>query len=145
MSNLLEIITLQCAGPHCKPVVQPNGDWIDLALEHEEVLHAGHSKKLSLGVAMKLPKGYEAHVIPRSSTFSRYGIILVNSMGLIDNSYCGPQDIWTFHAFAMVDITIPAGTRICQFRITKKQPEIVFDFVPRLHGDNRGGYGSTGV
>ena len=145
MSNLLETITLQCAGPHCKPVVQPNGDWIDLALEHEEVLHAGHSKKLSLGVAMKLPEGYEAHVIPRSSTFSRYGIILVNSMGLIDNSYCGPQDIWTFHAFAMVDITIPAGTRICQFRITKKQPEIVFDFVPRLHGDNRGGYGSTGV
>ena len=145
MSNLLETITLQCAGPHCKPVVQPNGDWIDLALEHEEVLHAGHSKKLSLGVAMKLPEGYEAHVIPRSSTFSRYGIILVNSMGLIDNSYCGPQDIWTFHAFAMVDITIPAGTRICQFRITKKQPKIVFDFVPRLHGDNRGGYGSTGV
>ena len=145
MSNPLETITLQCAGPHCKPVVQPNGDWIDLALEHEEVLHAGHSKKLSLGVAMKLPEGYEAHVIPRSSTFSRYGIILVNSMGLIDNSYCGPQDIWTFHAFAMVDITIPAGTRICQFRITKKQPEIVFDFVPRLHGDNRGGYGSTGV
>ena len=145
MSNPLETITLQCAGPHCKPVVQPNGDWIDLALEHEEVLHAGHSKKLSLGVAMKLPEGYEAHVIPRSSTFSRYGIILVNSMGLIDNSYCGPQDIWTFHAFAMIDITIPAGTRICQFRITKKQPEIVFDFVPRLHGDNRGGYGSTGV
>ena len=145
MSNPLETIILQCAGPHCKPVVQPNGDWIDLALEHEEVLHAGHSKKLSLGVAMKLPKGYEAHVIPRSSTFSRYGIILVNSMGLIDNSYCGPQDIWTFHAFAMVDITIPAGTRICQFRITKKQPKIVFDFVPRLHGDNRGGYGSTGV
>ena len=145
MSNPLETITLQCAGPHCKPVVQPNGDWIDLALEHEEVLHAGHSKKLSLGVAMKLPEGYEAHVIPRSSTFSRYGILLVNSMGLIDNSYCGPQDIWTFHAFAMVDITIPAGTRICQFRITKKQPEIVFDFVPRLHGDNRGGYGSTGV
>ena len=126
-------------------MVQPNGDWIDLALEHEEVLHAGHSKKLSLGVAMKLPEGYEAHVIPRSSTFSRYGILLVNSMGLIDNSYCGPQDIWTFHAFAMVDITIPAGTRICQFRITKKQPEIVFDFVPRLHSDNRGGCGSTGV
>lgn len=145
MSNLLETIILQCAGPHCKPVVQPNGDWIDLALEHEEVLHAGHSKKLSLGVAMKLPKGYEAHIIPRSSTFSRYGIILVNSMGLIDNSYCGPQDIWTFHAFAMVDITIPAGTRICQFRITEKQPKIIFDIVPRLHGDNRGGYGSTGV
>ena len=94
---------------------------------------------------MQLPEGYEAHIIPRSSTFSRYGIILVNSMGLIDNSYCGSQDIWTFHAFAMVDITIPAGTRICQFRITEKQPEIVFDFVPRLHGDNRGGYGSTGV
>ena len=145
MSNPLETITLQCAGPHCKPVVQPNGDWIDLALEHEEVLHAGHSKKLSLGVAMKLPEGYEAHIIPRSSTFTRWGILLVNSMGLIDNSFCGPQDIWTFHAFAMVDITIPAGTRICQFRITKKQPEIVFDFVPRLHGDNRGGYGSTGV
>ena len=145
MSNPLETIILQCAGPHCKPVVQPNGDWIDLALEHEEVLHAGHSKKLSLGVAMKLPEGYEAHIIPRSSTFTRWGILLVNSMGLIDNSFCGPQDIWTFHAFAMVDITIPAGTRICQFRITKKQPEIVFDFVPRLHGNNRGGYGTTGV
>ena len=97
--------------------MQPNGDWIDLALEHEEVLHAGHSKKLSLGVAMKLPEGYEAHIIPRSSTFTRWGILLVNSMGLIDNSFCGPQDIWSFHAFAMVDITIPAGTRICQFRI----------------------------
>lgn len=145
MSNPLETIILQCAGPHCKPVVQPNGDWIDLALEHEEVLHAGHSKKLSLGVAMKLPEGYEAHIIPRSSTFTRWGILLVNSMGLIDNSFCGPQDIWSFHAFAMVDITIPAGTRICQFRITKKQPEIIFDIVPRLHGENRGGYGTTGV
>ena len=145
MSNDKKTIVLQCAGPHCKPVVQPNGDWIDLATEHEVVLHAGYSQKISLGVAMKLPEGYEAHVIPRSSTFTRWGILLVNSMGLIDNSFCGPQDIWTFHAFAMVDITIPAGTRICQFRITKKQPKIVFDFVPRLHGDNRGGYGSTGV
>ena len=145
MSNDKKTIVLQCAGAHCKPVVQPNGDWIDLATEHEVVLHAGKSQRISLGVAMQLPDGYEAHIIPRSSTFSRWGILLVNSMGLIDNSYCGPQDIWSFHAFPMIDITIPAGTRICQFRITKKQPEIIFDIVPRLHGENRGGYGTTGV
>ena len=145
MSDKQKTIVIQCAAPHCKPVVQPNGDWIDLATEHEEVLHAGHNKKLSLGVAMQLPDGYEAHIIPRSSTFSRWGILLVNSMGLIDNSFCGPQDIWTFHAFGMVDITIPAGTRICQFRIVKKQPTLEFEIVNKLSGTNRGGYGTTGV
>lgn len=121
------------------------GDWIDLRSAEDIVLSKGEDRIISLGVSMKLPDGYEAHVAPRSSTFKKWGIIQVNSIGIIDNSYSGDEDIWKFHAYALRDTIIYKGDRICQFRIVKKQPEYEFVEVEYLEGPNRGGFGSTGI
>ena len=120
------------------------GDWIDLRAAEDVVLKMGETYKISLGVSMQLPAGYEAHVRPRSSTHKTWHIILTNSMGVIDNSYCGDNDIWFFEAFATSDTEIHVNDRICQFRIVEKQPTIVFETVDHLTGPDRGGYGSTG-
>lgn len=119
-------------------------DWIDLRAAQEVELKAGEFRLIPLGVAMELPKGYEAHVIPRSSTFKNFGILQTNSMGLIDESYCGDNDQWFFPALAMRDTVIHVGDRICQFRIMKHQPEISFVETEKLTGEDRGGFGSTG-
>ena len=121
------------------------GDWIDLRLAKTVTLKKGEYQLLSLGVSIKLPKGYEALVAPRSSTFKNYGIIMANSIGIIDETYCGTNDIWRFPALATKDITIPADTRIAQFRIIKHQPKIEFIIADKLSNSNRGGIGSTGT
>lgn len=121
------------------------GDWIDLYCAEETILHAGERTYISQGVSMKLPEGYEAITAPRSSTFKRYGILQTNSIGVIDSSYCGDDDIWMVPVYATRDITIPRGARICQFRIQKKQPDIEFIPVRSLGAENRGGLGSTGI
>ena len=121
------------------------GDWIDLRLAETVTLKKGEYQLLSLGVSIKLPKGYEALVAPRSSTFKNYGIIMANSIGIIDETYCGTNDIWRFPALATRDITIPADTRIAQFRIIKHQPKIEFIIADKLSNSNRGGIGSTGI
>lgn len=121
-----------------------NGDWIDLRAAENVEMRAGEHKLIPLGVAMKLPDGYEAHLLPRSSTFKRYGILMANSMGIIDNSYCGDDDQWMFSAYATKDTVIPKNDRICQFRIVEKQPAIIFQEVDHLSDVNRGGFGSTG-
>ena len=123
----------------------PNGDWCDLCAAERVELKAGEFKIISLGVATQLPEGYEAHVLPRSSTFKRWGILMVNSMGIIDNSYCGDKDIWGFHALAMRDTVIEAGDRIAQFRIMPKMPPVKFELVDKLGNEDRGGFGSSGV
>lgn len=120
------------------------GDWIDLRAAEDVVLEAGEFKLISLGVSMKLPEGYEAVVIPRSSTFKHWGIKQANSVGLIDNSYCGDNDVWMFPALATRDVLIEKNSRICQFRIQKKMDDIEFNTVDRLGGTNRGGFGSSG-
>lgn len=122
----------------------PVGDWIDLRSAERVDLYAGQYKKISLGVSMKLPEGYEAHVVPRSSTFEKWGILQVNAVGIIDESYCGNDDVWKFPALAMKNTTIFKGDRICQFRIMPKMPEVQFVEVERLKDKNRGGFGSTG-
>ncbi len=121
------------------------GDWIDLKAAETVTMKAGEFRKISLGVSMKLPEGYEAHIVPRSSTFRKWGIIQVNCMGIIDNSYCGDDDIWGYQVLAMRDTTIERGDRICQFRLMKKmeKPELIT--VEHLTGPNRGGFGSTGT
>lgn len=126
------------------PEAIENGDWIDLRSAETVTLDAGEYRMISLGISMKLPDGYEAHVLPRSSTFKKWGILLVNGMGIIDNSYCGSNDIWQFPALAMRKTTIHEGDRICQFRIVKKQPEIQFIEDDLEDNKNRGGFGSTG-
>lgn len=175
-------IKVKVFNENCIPEIIQQGDWIDLKVsETREVLapNAGTLKytftdgegnkigrrevafcycMLPLGVAMKLPKGYEAIVAPRSSTFKKYGLIQANSMGIIDNTYCGDNDQWMFPAVALKDCEIPAGTRVCQFRIQLSQKatmwqkikwlfssKIEFEFVDHLNDEDRGGFGSTDV
>ena len=121
-------------------------DWIDLRCASKEdiVLKAGEFKLIPLGVAMELPEGYEAHVVPRSSTYKHYGIIQTNSVGIIDNSYCGDNDWWFYPAFALRDTVIKFNDRICQFRIMEKMKPVAFTQVETLGNADRGGHGSTG-
>ena len=121
------------------------GDWIDLRAAETIELKAGEFKLIPLGVAMQLPEGYEAHVAPRSSTFKNFGVIQCNSIGIIDESYCGNNDQWLFPAYALRDTVINVNDRICQFRIMKKQPQINFEIVECLENEDRGGIGSTGT
>ena len=120
-------------------------NWIDLRAAEDVEMKKGDFKLIPLGIGMILPEGYEAHVAPRSSTFKKFGIIMTNSLGIIDNSYSGDEDQWRFPALAMVDTKINKGDRICQFRIVESQPEITFMEVPHLNEVSRGGFGSTGV
>ena len=121
------------------------GDWIDLRASENVTLKAGESRIISLGVSMKLPDRYEAHIVPRSSTFKKWGIIQTNHMGVIDNSYSGNNDVWGMPVYAIRDTEIKVNDRICQFRIVKRQPEVDFIEVDKLDGADRGGFGSTGV
>ena len=121
------------------------GDWIDLRAAERVELKSGEFKLISLGIGMKLPKGYEANVVSRSSTFKNFGVIQTNSYGVIDESYCGDNDCWFFPAYALRDTTIDINDRICQFRINKKQPEVEFIEVEIMCDNDRGGHGSTGT
>ena len=123
----------------------PQGDWIDLRAAETVEMKAGEFRLISLGVSMRLPAGYEAHVVPRSSTFKNWGVIQANSMGVIDESYCGDGDEWRFPALAMRDTRIQKGDRICQFRIMQKMPDITMETVEFLSAPDRGGIGSTGT
>jgi len=120
------------------------GDWIDLKANKSFKYKTGEFILVPLGIAMELPKGYEANAVPRSSTFKHYGVIQTNSFGVIDESYCGDQDEWFFPAYALRDGEIKKGDRICQFRINKKMKRVKFNIVEKLTKRNRGGHGSTG-
>ena len=119
-------------------------DWIDLRSAEDVVLKKGDFKLIKLGIGMQLPRGYEAHIVPRSSTYKNFGVIQANHCGIVDESYCGDNDEWMFPALAMRDTEIHVGDRICQFRIMEHQPEIVFEEVEKLADTDRGGFGSTG-
>ena len=119
-------------------------DWIDLRAAENVDLKAGDFKLIPLGVAIQLPTGYEAHIVPRSSTFKNFGVIQANHMGIVDKSYCGNNDQWYFAAVAIRDTTIHVNDRICQFRIVEHQPHLTFETVDTLDNDDRGGIGSTG-
>lgn len=120
------------------------GDWIDLRAAVDVEFKKDDFKLIPLGIAMELPEGYEAHVVPRSSTFKKWGIIETNSMGVIDESYKGNDDQWFFPAYALRDTNINKNDRICQFRIMKKMSEVTIEEVEELQNENRGGHGSTG-
>ena len=125
--------------------IDGKSDWIDLRAPEEVELKKGEFRLIRLGVAMQLPEGYEAHVVPRSSTFKNFGVIQANHMGVIDGSYCGDNDEWRFPALAVRDTVIHVNDRICQFRIMKNQPALVFEETDHLEGEDRGGFGSTGI
>jgi dUTP pyrophosphatase len=139
------------------------GDWIDMYAAEDAMIREGEFKLISLGVSMKLPEGYEAHVVPRSSTFKTWGILQTNSMGIIDEAYCGENDIWKLPVYCLKGKSvftekedkvftvgeryteIKKGDKICQFRIMKKQPKIEFEEVEAMEDSDRGGFGSTGT
>ena len=124
--------------------IDGKSDWIDLRAAEKVELKAGEFKLIPLGIAMQLPKGYEAHIVPRSSTFKNYGIIQTNHCGIVDESYCGNNDQWFMPAYALRDTVIEVNDRICQFRIMKNQPVLNFVRVDHLEDKDRGGFGSTG-
>lgn len=124
--------------------IDGKSDWIDLRAAEDVEMKAGEFKLVPLGIAMELPNGYEAHVVPRSSTYKNFGIIQTNHMGVIDESYCGDNDQWFFPAYALRDTKICKGDRICQFRIMEHQPAILFEETDSLANEDRGGIGSTG-
>ena len=125
--------------------IDGKSDFIDLRAAEDVELKTGEFKLISLGVSMELPKGYEAHVVPRSSTFKTWGILQTNSMAVIDESYCGNNDIWRYPVYATRDAVIHKNDRICQFRIEKHQPTIKFEEVGTLGNENRSGFGSSGT
>lgn len=120
------------------------GDWIDLYAAETIEMQPMEFGIIPLGVSMKLPDGYEAHLAPRSSTFKKWGILMANSVGVIDNSYCGDNDVWGFAALAVRPTTIHKGDRIAQFRIMKKMEPVSFVEVEHMTDADRGGFGSTG-
>ena len=120
-------------------------DWIDLRSAEHVVLKQGEYKLINLGISMQLPKGYEAVIVPRSSTYKNFGIIQTNHMGVIDETYCGDNDVYMMPVLAVRDTEINVNDRICQFRIQRHQPEISFEEVGTLGNLNRGGIGSTGI
>ena len=125
--------------------IDGKSDWIDLRAAEEVELKAGMFHLIDLGVSMKLPEGYEAHIVPRSSTFKNYGLLQTNSVGIIDGSYCSHDDVWKMPVYATRETVIHVNDRICQFRIVKNQPKISFEEVDWLEGPTRGGFGSTGI
>lgn len=124
--------------------IDGKSDWIDLRAAESTDLKKGEFKLIPLGIAMELPKGYEAHIVPRSSTFKNFGIIQTNHQGVVDCSYCGDHDQWFMPVYALRDTHIEVNDRICQFRIFENQPRILFDEVASLSNNDRGGFGSTG-
>lgn len=142
----MQEIKIKYHDPELQPIKStPGGDWLDLRAAEDVHLRAGEFRLISLGVSMKLPDGYEAHIVPRSSTYKTWGIIQANHMGVVDNSYSGTNDVWKFPAIALVETDIHKNDRICQFRIVKKQDEIQFTVVDELDRTDRGGFGSTGT
>lgn len=140
--------------------VNPKGEWIDLRLAENAHLSQGEFKLLSLGIRMQIPEGYEVHVLPRSGTFKNFKLLMVNSVGIIDHTYAGPNDIWKFPALAMEAVGIIKNSRICQFRIVpsqfattkQKQDWLMYDGIEFIEEEwldgteeNRGGFSSTGV
>ena len=130
---------------HLEYIDGNKSNWIDLRAAEDVEMKAGDFKLIPLGVAMRIPNGYEAHIAPRSSTYKTWGIIETNSVGVVDQSYSGNNDQWKFPAYATRDTIIHKNDRICQFRIIENQPKIKFVEVEKLEDTDRGGFGSTGV
>jgi dUTP pyrophosphatase len=124
---------------------EEKSNWIDLRCAEDIELEAGDFKLISLGASIELPKGYEAYLVPRSSTFKNYGILQTNGIGIIDTSYCGNEDVWKMPVYATRDTVIKKNERIAQFRIFERQPKLVFASTYDLENESRGGFGTSGV
>ena len=125
--------------------IDGKSDWIDLRAAADIELKAGEFRLIPLGIAVRLPEGYEAYVVSRSSLYRNFGIIQANSFGIVDESYCGDNDEWFFPALALRDTAVHVNDRICQFRIMKHQPPVEFVVREHLSETDRGGFGTTGT
>jgi dUTP pyrophosphatase len=121
------------------------GNWIDLRASRSIVLRKGESLNIPLGIAMELPQGYEAHIVPRGSTFKNFKIVQTNHMGVVDTTYCGDTDEWSMPVLAVENTVILMNERICQFRIMESMCEFEFITVKTLGNVDRSGFGSTGI
>ena len=124
--------------------IDGKSDWIDLRAAERYELKKGDFALINLGISMRLPEGYEAHIAPRSSTFRKWGLIQTNGVGIVDYSYNTSEDVYMMPVLATRDTVVEVNDRICQFRIMKNQPRIEFEEVDKLEGIARGGFGSTG-
>lgn len=124
--------------------IDGKSDWIDLRVARDYDLKKGDFALIDLGVSVKLPQGYEMITAPRSSTFRNYGLLQTNSIGVVDESYCGDDDILMMPVYATRDVHLSVNDRICQFRIFKHQPPVEFVETDHLSDESRGGFGSTG-
>lgn len=124
--------------------IDGKSDWIDLRVAENVSLKKGEFRLISMGVSMQIPGGYEMLLAPRSSTFKNFGLIQTNSLGVIDESYCGDNDIIRMPVYATRDTELKVNDRIAQFRIIEHQPTITFEEVESLGNQDRGGFGSTG-
>ncbi|MBN1777742.1 MAG: deoxyuridine 5'-triphosphate nucleotidohydrolase [Clostridiales bacterium] len=139
------IIKIKYHAPIEKIQRMEQGDWIDLRAAEDVTLKAGEHRLISLGISVRLPAGCEAHIVPRSSTFRHWGILQTNSMGVVDESYAGEDDIWRMSVYAVRDTQIKMNDRICQFRVVEKMPRVIIEEVEAMDADSRGGFGSTGM
>ena len=120
-------------------------DWIDLRASKDIVLEKGSFTLIPLGVAIQLPEGYEAIIAPRSSTYKNFHVLQTNSIGVVDETYCGDNDEWKLPVIAIHKTEIKKGERICQFRIIEHQPDFDIEYVDVLGNEDRGGIGSSGT
>lgn len=142
----MQIVKVMYHDPELEKIQKiSNGDWIDLRSAEDIEMKQGESRLIDLGVSMQLPEGYEAILAARSSLFKKTGLIVANGIGIIDNSYCGPEDHWMLSVYATCDTTISKNDRIAQFRLQRIQPDVFFKTVDRLDNPNRDGFGSTGT
>ena len=130
------------------------GNWIDVYANRDIFVKEGERAMIPLGFALELPRGWEAHLAPRSSTFKTWGIIQTNSVGVVDDTYIGDNDQWHMPVFCLKgkDIEneikgswIRKGDKIGQFRIMEVMPEIQFEEVKSFGNEDRGGFGTTGT
>lgn len=143
----VERIRIKYTNPDLIPleaIEEDKSDWIDLRAAEDVKMKAGDYRQISLGVCMKLPHGYEAHIVPRSSTFENFGIIQTDGQAVIDNAYSGDSDVWKYAAYALRDTEIHVNDRIAQFRLMKRQPIVRFEAVSHMGKEGCGGFGSTG-
>ncbi len=126
-------------------VLEGRGDWVDLRVAEDVILKKGESRLVSMGISVELPAGYEMLIAPRSSTFKNFGILQSNSIGIIDESYHGDNDIIHMPVFATRDTELHINDRICQFRLLEHQPAVIFEEADSLGNEDRGGFGSTGI
>lgn len=141
----METIKVKYHDPDLPKITEiEKGDWIDLRAAERVCLFKGDFRAINLGVSIEIPEGYEALLVPRSSTFKTWGIIQTNAIGIIDESYCGDDDVWMMPVYATRETIIEKGDRICQFRIIKHQPDLDIKEVESLGNDNRGGFGTSG-